>query len=160
MSKNTTGEIPATGLPSRRRPTHPGVILLEQFLRELPMTRAEAARRMNMPVTRVNELVRGRRGVTAPSALRLGRLMGTTPVFWMNLQANWDLWHAQEQERQRGRTSEPPGLAVAEYPGKVRPAVEHRAGRSATAGSGRPGTRIASPQPGARRSRGPSGRER
>ena len=158
MSKNTTGEIPATGLPSRRRPTHPGVILLEQFLRELPMTRAEAARRMNMPVTRVNELVRGRRGVTARSALRLGRLLGATPVFWMNLQANWDLWHAREEEQERGRTSECPGLAVAEYPGKVRPG-ERRAGRPATAGGDRLGTRIAPPQPGTRRSRGPSGRE-
>ena len=103
MSKNTAGEIPATGLPSRRRPTHPGVVLLELFLREIPMSQAEAARRMNMPVTRVNELVRGRRGVTARSALRLGRLLGTTPMFWMNLQANWDLWHAQQEERQRRR---------------------------------------------------------
>ena len=94
MSKNAAGEIPATGLPSRRRPTHPGVILLEQFLREIPITQAEAARRMNMPVTRVKEFVRGRRGVTARSALRLGRLLGTTPMFRMNLQANWDLWHA------------------------------------------------------------------
>ena len=100
MSKNAASEIPATGLPSQRRPTHPGIILLEQFLREIPMTQAEAARRMNIPVTRVNELVRGRRGVTARSALRLGRLLGTTPMFWMNLQANWDLWHAQEEERQ------------------------------------------------------------
>ena len=100
MSKNAASEIPATGLPSRRRPTHPGIILLEQFLREIPMTQAEAARRMNMPVTLVNELVRGRRGVTARSALRLGRLLGTTAMFWMNLQANWDLWHAHEEERQ------------------------------------------------------------
>ncbi len=108
MSKSTTGEIPATGLPSRRRPTHPGVILLEQFLRELAMTQAEVARRMNMPVTRVNEFVRGRRGVTGRSALRLGRLLGTTPVFWMNLQAKWDLWHAQEEEQQRaGRRNVP-----------------------------------------------------
>ena len=60
---------------------------------------------MSMPVTRVNELVRGKRGVTARSALRLGRLLGTTPMFWMNLQANWDLWHAQQEERQQGRTS-------------------------------------------------------
>ena len=103
MSKNAAGEIPATGLPSRRRPTHPGIILLEQFLREIPMTQAEAARRMSMPVTRVNELVRGRRGVTARSALRLGRLLGTTPMFWMNLQANWNLWHAHEERQLRQR---------------------------------------------------------
>ena len=100
MAKNAAGEIPATGLPSNRRPTHPGVILLTMFLREIPMSQAEAARRMNMPITRVKELVRGKRGVTAGSALRLGRLLGTTPMFWMNLQANWDLWHAQQEELQ------------------------------------------------------------
>ena len=108
MSNNPASEIPATGLPSRRRPTHPGIILLELFLREVPMSQAEATRRMNMPVTRVNELVRGRRGVTARSALRLGRLLGTTPMFWMNLQANWDLWHAQREERQPHRTPSAP----------------------------------------------------
>lgn len=100
MSKNA-GESPATGLPSRRRPTHPGVIPPEEFLREIPMTQAEAARRMNMPVTRVNELVRGRRGVTARSAPRLGRLLGTTPRFWMNLQVNWDLWYSQQEAGSR-----------------------------------------------------------
>ena len=108
MSKNAASEIPATGLPTRRRPTHPGVILLELFLREIPMSQSEAARRMNLPVTRVNELVRGRRGVTARSALRLGRLLGTTPMFWMNLQANWDLWHAQQDERQPRRAPAAP----------------------------------------------------
>lgn len=101
MPKNAADEIPATRLPSRRRPTHPGVVLLSAFLREIPLSQTEAARRMNMSVTRVNELVRGRRGVTARSALRLGRLLGTTPMFWMSLQAAWDLWHAQRQERQR-----------------------------------------------------------
>ena len=108
MSKNAASEIPATGLPSRRRPTHPGIILLEAFLREILMSQAEAARRMNMPVTRVNELVRGKRGVTARSALRLGRLLGTTPMFWMNLQAKRDLWHAQQEERQPRRTPSAP----------------------------------------------------
>ena len=103
MAKNVASEIPATGLPSRRRPTHPGVILLELFLRDIPMSQAEAARRMDIPVTRVNELVRGKRGVTARSALRLGRLLGTTPMFWMNLQANWDPWHAQQEERRPRR---------------------------------------------------------
>lgn len=108
MLKNAASEIPATGLPTRRRPTHPGVILLELFLREIPMSQSEAARRMNLPVTRVNELVRGRRGVTARSALRLGRLLGTTPMFWMNLQANWDLWHARQDERRPRRAPAAP----------------------------------------------------
>ena len=97
--------IAATGLPTHRRPTHPGTILLEEFLKELPMSQAEAARRMGVPVTRVNELVRGKRGITARSALRLSRLFGTTPQFWMHLQANWDLWHAQQEERAISRAS-------------------------------------------------------
>ena len=97
--KTATGDIQATGLPTHRRPTHPGAILLDRFLKELQMSQAEAARQMNMPVNRVNELVRGKRGITARSALKLGRLLGTTPQFWMNLQANWDLWNALQDER-------------------------------------------------------------
>ena len=119
MSNNPADEIPATGLPARRRPTHPGAILLDLFLRDIPMSQAEAARRMNMPITRVNELVRGKRGVTARSALRLGRLLGTTPMFWMNLQANWDLWHAQQEERQVGRASSRPSSDAGREHGSV-----------------------------------------
>lgn len=105
----TTKDIPAsaTGLPLRRQPSHPGAILLNRFLKEMDpvMSQAEAARQMGLPVTRVNELVRGKRGITAKSALRLGRLLGTTPQFWMNLQANWDLWHALQEEKKLGRAS-------------------------------------------------------
>ena len=58
-----------------------------------------------MPLNRINELVRGKRGITARSALRLGRLFDTTPQFWMNLQANWELWHALQEEKKIGRAS-------------------------------------------------------
>ena len=103
--KHAKGDIPATGLPTHRPPTHPGTILRHRFLEEMDMTQAEAARRMDIPVTRVNELVRGKRGITARSALRLSRLLGTTPQFWMNLQAGWDLWHALQEEKKLGRAS-------------------------------------------------------
>ena len=96
--KNAAGDIPATGLPTHRQPSHPGAILLNRFLKEMSMSQAEAARQMGLPVTRVNELVRGKRGITARSALRLGRLFDTTPQFWMNLQNNWDLWRAVQDE--------------------------------------------------------------
>jgi addiction module HigA family antidote len=104
---NASEDIPVTGtgLPTHRQPTHPGAILLNRFLKEMDMSQAEAARQMSVPVTRINELVRGRRGITAKSALRLGRLFGTTPQFWMNLQANWDLWHALADEKKLGRAS-------------------------------------------------------
>lgn len=92
-------EIPATGLPTHRPPTHPGEMLLEEFLKAAEMSQAEAARRMEMPVNRVNELVKGKRGITARSAIKLSRLFETTPEFWMGLQSDWELWHALQEEK-------------------------------------------------------------
>ncbi len=77
-----------------RPPTHPGEMLLEEFLRPLGMTQSEAARRMEIPLNRLNEVIRGRRGITADTALRLAKLLNTDPEIWMNLQNQWDLWHA------------------------------------------------------------------
>jgi addiction module HigA family antidote len=86
----------------KRAPTHPGEILHEEFLRPLGVTQAEAARQMGISTNRLNELVRGKRGVTAATAIRLARLLGTSAEFWMNLQTTWDLWHAYRAERRRG----------------------------------------------------------
>ena len=81
-------------LPARRPPTHPGEMLLEEFLRPMGITQVAAARRLRISTNRLNELIRGRRGMTADTALRLSRWLGTTPQFWMHLQVAWDLWHA------------------------------------------------------------------
>lgn len=81
-------------LPKNRPPTHPGEILLEEFLTPLNMTQKELAERIGVSYPRVNELVHGKRGVTPDTALRLSRLFGTTPEFWLNGQLAWDLWHA------------------------------------------------------------------
>ena len=81
-------------IPENRPPTHPGEMLLEEFLRPLGMTQSEAARRMEIPLNRLNEVIRGRRGVTADTALRLAKLLDTDPEIWMNLQNQWDIWHA------------------------------------------------------------------
>lgn len=81
-------------LPKNRPPTHPGEMLLEEFLRPLGMTQTELAERIHVSYPRVNEIVNGKRGVTPGTALRLSRLLGTTPEFWLNGQRNWDLWHA------------------------------------------------------------------
>ena len=70
---------------------HPGEILLEEFLRPLEMTQAAAAKALGISTVRVNELVRGKRGVTADTALRLAQIFKTTPQFWMHMQANFDL---------------------------------------------------------------------
>ena len=86
-------------IPSHRAPTHPGEILIEEFLKPLNMTQMAAAEKMGISLNRLNELIRGKRGVTADTALRLAKLCKTTPEFWMNLQAARDLYHAHHQRR-------------------------------------------------------------
>jgi len=83
-----------TRLPANRPPTHPGEMLREEFLVPLDMTQTELAERIGVSYPRVNEIVNGKRGITPDTALRLSRLFGTTPEFWLNGQRNWDLWHA------------------------------------------------------------------
>ena len=85
-------------LPTHREPTHPGEMLLEEFLKPLDMTQQELADSILVPFQRVNEIVNRRRGVSAATALRLGKFFGTTPDFWLTGQACWDLWHALRSE--------------------------------------------------------------
>jgi addiction module HigA family antidote len=80
-----------TMLPDNRVPTHPGEVLLEEFLRPLGLTQVGFAQHIGVPVQRVNELVRGKRGVTSETAWLLAQALGTTPQFWMNLQTAHDL---------------------------------------------------------------------
>lgn len=81
-------------LPSRRRPTHPGEVFLEEFLEPLEMTQREAAERLRISYPRMNEIVNGKRSVTPDTALRFARFTGTEPEFWLNLQQALDLWDA------------------------------------------------------------------
>lgn len=85
-------------IPSDREPTHPGEMLLEEFLQPLGVTQSELATAIQVPFQRVNEIVRGKRGVTPSTALRLSKFLDTSPDFWMNLQLRWDLYHAQRSE--------------------------------------------------------------
>lgn len=89
-------------LPISRPPTHPGEILLEEFLAPLHMTQQELADRIGVSYPRVNELVNGKRGVTPDTALRLARLFGTSAEFWLNGQLAWDLWHALQSSKAQG----------------------------------------------------------
>ncbi len=75
---------------------HPGEILLEEFLKPMKISQNKLAMELRVPCHRVNEIVRGRRGITADSALRLSKFFGTTPDFWLNLQISYDLIAAQE----------------------------------------------------------------
>lgn len=74
-----------------KNPFHPGEILLEEFLAPMEISQAEFARRLGWTKARLNELIRGKRGVTAESALDLAEALGTSPKLWMNLQATYDL---------------------------------------------------------------------
>ena len=78
-------------LPENRIPTHPGEILQEEFLAPLGLTQVALAEHLGIPVQRVNEIVRGKRGVTPEIAWLLAQALGTTPEFWSSLQANYDL---------------------------------------------------------------------
>ena len=85
-------------IPTHRTPTHPGEVLLEEFLRPSGLTQRDLAGAVGVPYQRVNEIVRGRRGITPSTALRLGKFFGTTPAFWLNLQLRWDLYHVRRAE--------------------------------------------------------------
>jgi addiction module HigA family antidote len=85
-------------VPTHRTPTHPGEMLLIEFLEPLGISQKELAESIHVPYQRVNKLVNGRRGVTPSTALRLGQFFGMSAGFWMNLQLRWDLYHAQREE--------------------------------------------------------------
>ena len=86
-------------VPTHRPPSHPGEMLLEEFLEPLGITQTDLAERIGVPFQRVNSLVNGRRALTPDTALRLSRVFGTTPGFWMNHQLRWDLYHAQVEAK-------------------------------------------------------------
>ena len=88
-------------LPSHRIATHPGQILLREFLEPMDMTQAELSRALSIPLNRVNELVRGKRGITPETALLLAGYFKNSPEFWMNLQTAYDLTRARQEVRKR-----------------------------------------------------------
>ena len=87
---------PRSVLDLKRPPTAPGEMLLEEYLKPAGLTQSAAAERMRIPLNRLNEIIRGRRAITADTAIRLGRLFKMSPEFWMGLQVDWDLWHAHQ----------------------------------------------------------------
>jgi addiction module HigA family antidote len=88
-----SGEAPFE--QSNKRPDHPGEVLLRDFLRPRGITLVEAARHLQISTTRLNEIIRGKRGVSADTAWRLGDWLQTGPKMWMDLQGAWDLWQAR-----------------------------------------------------------------
>ena len=87
-------------VPKYRPPTHPGEMLLEEFLIPMELTQRQLAEAIHVPYQRINEIINGKRGITPSTALRLGKFFGMTAAFWMNLQLRWDLYYAQQAEQE------------------------------------------------------------
>jgi antitoxin HigA-1 len=88
-------------LPESRVATQPGQILLEEFLNPLRLTQAEFSRALGVPLNRINELVRGKRGVTPESALLFAAYFKNSSEFWMNIQTGHDLSRLRQEMRKR-----------------------------------------------------------
>jgi len=82
-------------IPEHRIPTHPGEILLEEFLKPAGISQVELAKHIGVPIQRVNEIVKGKRGITPETAWLLAQAFGTSAQFWVNLQTNHDLAKSQ-----------------------------------------------------------------
>ena len=84
---------------TNREPTHPGEMLVEEFLTPMGITQRQLAKAIHVPYQRVNELVNKKRGVTPSTALRLAKYFDVTPEFWLSVQTRWDLYRAQNREQ-------------------------------------------------------------
>lgn len=94
ISKSQTTIDAGRRLPQNRPPTHPGEMLLEEFIKPLHLTQAELARCLEVSYLRLNEIISLRRSMTPDTALRLSWVLGISADFWLGLQQDWDLWHA------------------------------------------------------------------
>lgn len=105
LKSRTTTKMPlrnsnlvARRLPANRPPTHPGEMLLQEFLEPLEISRSDFATRLGISTAILNEIIRAKRGVTPDIALRLAQVLGVPAGFWLGLQQDWDLWHAVRSE--------------------------------------------------------------
>ena len=94
-------------VPTRRPPTHPGEMLLEEFLTPMGLTQRDLADAIHVPYQRINEIINERRSVTPGTALRLAKFFRMSADFWMNLQMRWDLYRAQQTEQEELKSIRP-----------------------------------------------------
>lgn len=94
-------------VPTNRTPTHPGEMLLEEFLSPMGISQRDLADNIHVPYQRINEIINGRRGITPSTALRLAKFFDMSADFWMNLQLRWDLYFAQQDEKKVLETIHP-----------------------------------------------------
>jgi addiction module HigA family antidote len=93
VGQKVTDEMTQDILALERAPTHPGEMLNEEFIKPLGITQSAFAQQLGISFPRLNDLIHGRRGVSTDTALRLAKVLGTSPELWLNLQQAWDLWH-------------------------------------------------------------------
>ena len=86
-------------LPKKRSPTHPGEMLLKEFLEPMKISQKKFAKHLGWTYARLNEIINARRGVSAESALSFADAFKMEPEFWLNLQRDWDLWHAAKKHK-------------------------------------------------------------
>ena len=100
-------------VPDKRPPTHPGEMLLEEFIKPLGISQTELAEWIGVSYPRLNEIIHGKRGVTPDTALRLEQVFGMDAQFWLNLQTIWDLYQAKHSSgaKQIERIRRHPALA-------------------------------------------------
>ncbi len=94
-------------IPSHREPTHPGEMLLEEFLEPMGVTQRELAEAIHVPYQRVNEIVNKKRGITPSTALRLAKFFRVSEDFWLSLQLRWDLSKARKAEAKEIKSIRP-----------------------------------------------------
>ena len=104
---NSLQKVTMIRIPTHRAPTHPGEMLLEEFLNPMHITQRQLADAIHVPYQRVNEIINGRRGVTPATALRLAKFFGMSADYWMNIQQRWDLYHARKSEDKLLKTIKP-----------------------------------------------------
>lgn len=87
-------------VPTHREPTHPGEMLLEEFLKPMNISQRELSNLIQVPYQRVNEIINGKRGITPSTALRLAKVFKMSEDFWLNLQLRLDLYRAKQKENE------------------------------------------------------------
>jgi len=87
-------------VPTDRQPTHPSVVLLEEFLTPMGISQKKLSKAIRVPYQRINEIVNAKRGITVSTPLRLAKFFDTTPDFWLNLQIRWDIYKTPKKEKE------------------------------------------------------------
>ena len=99
-------------VPTHREPTHPGEMLIEEFLTPMGITQKELANSIHVPYQIVNEIINQKRGITPSTALRLAKYFGMSEDFWMNIQLRWDLYKAKQVEEKELKSIRPINLSL------------------------------------------------